>query len=81
MWGFFSHVILISLNVHAVVQYKTTVFKAVVWQHLRKDNILTFGLFSPQVYVAALENVASSVQTTIGKYMKANSYSEKTCRP
>lgn len=30
---------------------------------------------------AALENVASSVQTTVGKYMKVNSYSENTCRP
>lgn len=30
---------------------------------------------------AALENVPSSVQTTIGKYMKANFYSESTCRP
>lgn len=28
---FFSRVILISLNFHALVQYKTIVFKAVVW--------------------------------------------------
>lgn len=34
-----------------------------------------------QFVFAALENVASSVQTTIGKYMKANSYSENTHRP
>lgn len=36
--GFFPHVVLIILYFHALVQYKTTVFKAVVWQHLRKDK-------------------------------------------
>lgn len=49
---FFFNVILISLNFHALVQYKATVFKAVVGQHLRKDKH-TFGLFSPSVCVCS----------------------------